>query len=117
MGARSFGAEARRNGFHTLLARVAEGSDASRHLNESFGFVEVGTLKEVGRKFGRRLDLHLLQLMLNEEWTARCHSFLTRCNVRLALRESAKNILLWNDWSASRTIGLTNDKIRYSHKL
>ena len=59
-------AEARRNGFHTLLARVAEGSDASRHLNQSFGFVEVGTLKQVGRKFGRRLDVHLMQLMLND---------------------------------------------------
>ena len=59
-------AKARRNGFHTLLARVAEGSDASRHLNQSFGFVEVGTLKQVGRKFGRRLDVHLMQLMLND---------------------------------------------------
>ena len=59
-------AEARRNGFHTLLARVAEGSDASRHLNRTFGFVEVGTLKEVGRKFGRRLDVHLMQLLLND---------------------------------------------------
>jgi L-amino acid N-acyltransferase YncA len=58
--------EARRNGFHSLLARVAEGSDASRHLNETFGFVAVGTLKEVGRKFGRRLDVHVMQLMLND---------------------------------------------------
>ena len=48
--------EARRLGYHTLIARVAQGSDASRHLNESLGFVHVGTLKEVGLKFGRRLD-------------------------------------------------------------
>jgi L-amino acid N-acyltransferase len=59
-------AEAGRHGFHSLLARVAEGSDASRHLNESFGFVEVGTLKQVGRKFGRRIDVHLMQLMLKD---------------------------------------------------
>jgi L-amino acid N-acyltransferase YncA len=59
-------AEARRNGFHTLLARVAAESEASRHLNKSFGFVDVGTLKEVGRKFGRRLDVRLMQLMLND---------------------------------------------------
>lgn len=57
--------EARRLGFHTLLARVAEDSDASLHLNAAFGFVHVGTMKEVGRKFGRLLDVHLLQKMLH----------------------------------------------------
>jgi L-amino acid N-acyltransferase len=56
--------EARRLRFHTLIARVADGSQASLHLNESFGFVHVGTLKEVGRKFGKLLDVHLLQKML-----------------------------------------------------
>jgi len=56
--------EARRLGYHTLIARVAEGSDESLHLNESAGFVHVGTLKEVGRKFGRLLDVHILQKML-----------------------------------------------------
>jgi phosphinothricin acetyltransferase len=58
-------AEARRLGYHTLIARVAEGSDESLHLNAAAGFVHVGTLKEVGRKFGRLLDVHILQLMLN----------------------------------------------------
>ena len=57
--------EARRLGFHTLIARVAEGSCESLHLNESCGFVRVGTLREVGRKFGRYLDVHILQKMLN----------------------------------------------------
>jgi phosphinothricin acetyltransferase len=57
--------DARRQGFHTLIARVAEGSDASLHLNESCGFVRVGTLREVGRKFGRLLDVHILQKMLD----------------------------------------------------
>jgi L-amino acid N-acyltransferase len=59
-------AEARRLGFHSLLARVAAESAASRHLNKCFGFVDVGTLREVGRKFGRRLDVHLMQLMLKD---------------------------------------------------
>ena len=57
--------EARRQKFHTLIARIAEGGDASLHLNESFGFVRVGTMKAVGRKFGRRLDVHILQKMLS----------------------------------------------------
>lgn len=56
--------EARRLKFHTLIARIAEGGDVSLHLNESFGFVHVGTLKEVGRKFGRLLNVHILQKML-----------------------------------------------------
>lgn len=58
-------AEARRLGYHTLIARVAQDSVESLHLNESLGFVRVGTLREVGRKFGRLLDVHILQLMLD----------------------------------------------------
>jgi phosphinothricin acetyltransferase len=57
-------AQARRLGFHSLIARVAEGSQESLHLNAQAGFVHVGTLKEVGFKFGRWLDVHILQLML-----------------------------------------------------
>jgi L-amino acid N-acyltransferase YncA len=56
--------EARRLRYHTLIALVAEGADASIHLNESVGFVQVGTLKQVGHKFNRRLDVHILQKML-----------------------------------------------------
>ena len=58
---------ARAVGLHTLLARVAEGSGASLHLNREFGFREVGVMREVGRKFGRRLNVHLLQLMLDDD--------------------------------------------------
>ena len=56
--------EACRLKFHTLIARIAEEGDISLHLNDSFGFVHVGTLKEVGRKFGRLLDVHILQKIL-----------------------------------------------------
>ena len=34
------------------------------HLNASMGFIHVGTLKEVGRKFDRLIDVHILQKML-----------------------------------------------------
>ena len=60
-------AEGRRLGFHTLIARAAEGSDASLHLNLACGFVHVGTLKEVGRKFGKLLDVHVMQYMVPDE--------------------------------------------------
>lgn len=58
-------AAARRLNFHTLVARIAEGSDASVHLNKSAGFVHVGTLKKIGRKFDQLLDVHILQKMLD----------------------------------------------------
>ena len=50
-----------RVGLHTLLARIAEGSSVSLHLCRSLGFRDVGTMEEVGRKFGKWLDVHLLQ--------------------------------------------------------
>jgi len=53
-------------GFHTLLARVADGNATSLHLHESLGFRPVGIMKEVGMKFGRRIDVHLLQLVYEE---------------------------------------------------
>ena len=57
--------EAKRLGFHSLIARVAEGSGESLHINESVGFTRVGILKEVGKKFGQRLGVHILQKMLD----------------------------------------------------
>ncbi|MGA2062246.1 MAG: N-acetyltransferase family protein [Thermoguttaceae bacterium] len=57
--------KARQLEFHTLIARVAQGSEESLHLNESFGFVQIGTLKEVGRKFDKLLDVHIFQKMLD----------------------------------------------------
>ena len=56
--------EAQRLGFHTLIARITAGSAESLHLHETTGFVQVGVLKEVGRKFGQLLDVHVLQKML-----------------------------------------------------
>jgi L-amino acid N-acyltransferase len=56
--------EAKRLRFHSLIARVAAGSDASLRVNAAAGFRHVGTLKEVGRKFGKLLDVHILQKIL-----------------------------------------------------
>jgi len=57
--------EARRLKYHTLIARITAGSAESMHLNESTGYVHVGTLREVGRKFDRLLDVHILQKILD----------------------------------------------------
>ena len=58
---------ARRSGFHTIIAGVAKGSDASLHLNKSFGFEVVGTFRQVGRKFGKLLDVTYLQKFLDTD--------------------------------------------------
>jgi L-amino acid N-acyltransferase len=57
--------EARRLKYHTLIARIIAGSAESIHLNESTGYVHVGTLREVGRKFDQLLDVHILQKILD----------------------------------------------------
>jgi L-amino acid N-acyltransferase YncA len=56
-------AGARQLGYHTILARIAEGNVASLRLHTGAGFTSVGVMREVGTKFGRRLDVHLLQWM------------------------------------------------------
>ncbi len=55
---------ARMFGFHSVIARIAEGNPASLALHEAFGYRVVGVEREVGRKFGRWLDVTELQLML-----------------------------------------------------
>lgn len=49
-------------GFHTLLARIAEGNPHSTYLHKKLGFQKIGTMREVGRKFGSYLDVDLYQL-------------------------------------------------------
>jgi len=56
----------RQAGLHTVIARIAEGNDISVHLHESFGFRHVGIMKEVGRKFGRLIDVHMMQLIYED---------------------------------------------------
>jgi len=53
----------RKAGLHTLIARIAAGNQASIHLAEVAGFKHIGVMKEVGQKFGRRLDVHLMQFI------------------------------------------------------
>lgn len=51
-------------GLHSVLSRVTEGNDASERLHDRLGFTKVGTLKQLGEKFGRRHDVHVYQLRL-----------------------------------------------------
>jgi L-amino acid N-acyltransferase len=55
---------AQAHGFHTVIARVSGGNEASIALHRACGFETVGIEREVGRKFGRWLDVVEMQRML-----------------------------------------------------
>ena len=55
---------ARALGKHVIVGGIEAGNTASIALHARAGFVETGRLPEVGRKFGRWLDLVFMQLML-----------------------------------------------------
>jgi phosphinothricin acetyltransferase len=52
------------HGFHSMIARIVGGHEASIALHERCGFEIVGTEREVGRKLGKWLDVVLMQRML-----------------------------------------------------
>jgi L-amino acid N-acyltransferase YncA len=52
------------HGFHAVMARVVGGHDASIALHKACGFELVGVEREIGRKFGRWLDVVLMQRLL-----------------------------------------------------
>ena len=53
--------EGKKARLHTIIARITEGNESSLHLHRSVGFSSIGTMKGVGKKFGKRLDVHLMQ--------------------------------------------------------
>jgi len=59
--------EGKKAGTHTIIARIAEGNQVSVHLHESLGFFHIGIMREVGRKFGRLLDVYMMQMIFNDE--------------------------------------------------
>jgi phosphinothricin acetyltransferase len=58
--------EARVRGKHTMIAAVDGENEASIRFHERLGFVELVRLPQLGAKFGRWLDLVLLQLRLDD---------------------------------------------------
>ncbi|MCY3577538.1 MAG: GNAT family N-acetyltransferase [bacterium] len=57
---------AQSHGFHTVIARISGKNEASVAVHRSVGFEVVGIEREVGRKFGRWLDVTVMQLMLRD---------------------------------------------------
>jgi len=54
------------SGFHSVMARIGAAGIGSRAVHETCGFTLVGIEREVGRKFGRWLDVALMQCILHE---------------------------------------------------
>jgi phosphinothricin acetyltransferase len=52
------------HGFHTMIARIVGDHEASINLHAALGFEIVGHEREVGRKFGRWLDVVVMQRLL-----------------------------------------------------
>lgn len=59
--------DCRRAKCHTLIACITAENAESRRLHERLGFRQVSQFREVGRKFGRWLDVTDYELILNEE--------------------------------------------------
>ena len=57
-------ARARANAIHVMVAAIDADNEASIRFHERFGFVEVARMPETGHKFGRWLDLVLMQCVL-----------------------------------------------------
>jgi L-amino acid N-acyltransferase len=55
---------AQRYGYHSVVARIVGGHDASISLHSAEGFELIGIEREVGRKLGRWLDVVIMQRML-----------------------------------------------------
>ena len=58
-------------GKHVLIAGIDGCNAASIRLHERAGFVEVARMPEIGRKFGRWLDLVFMQRLLDAPGAAR----------------------------------------------
>jgi len=52
---------ARRRGIHVMVAGIDGDNDGSVRFHARHGFVETARMPEIGFKFGRRLDLILMQ--------------------------------------------------------
>jgi phosphinothricin acetyltransferase len=55
---------ARDLGHHALIARICTENEVSLRMTRRFGFESVGVLREVGEKFGRLLDVEILEALI-----------------------------------------------------
>jgi phosphinothricin acetyltransferase len=56
---------ANESGFHAVFGRIVGGHEASIALHQALGFEIIGVEKEVGRKFGKWLDVVVVEKILS----------------------------------------------------
>jgi phosphinothricin acetyltransferase len=57
--------EAREQAIHSLVGVLSLPNDASRRLQQQFGFHLAGSFRETGKKFGQLIDVEMWQLILD----------------------------------------------------
>ncbi len=57
--------EGKKTGNHTILSRITQGNDVSIHIHEKVGYRHIGVMKDVGFKFGKFQDVHLMQILFS----------------------------------------------------
>ncbi len=55
--------EGKRVNNHTILSRISAGNEISIHIHEQLGYRHIGVMKDAGMKFGRYIDVHLMQFL------------------------------------------------------
>ena len=54
------------NGICTIVAKISDNNAASLKLHESLGFRTLGVMERAGEKFGRIIDVRLMQIHLDQ---------------------------------------------------
>jgi len=54
-------------GLHCLVGRITQGNTVSIALSEQLGFSHIGIMREAGKKFGKFLDVHLMQRIIGDQ--------------------------------------------------
>ncbi len=54
-------AEGEAAGLHYLLSRIAQGNEASIYIHETLGFNHIGIMHDVGFKFGKYIDVRMME--------------------------------------------------------
>ncbi len=57
--------EGEKAGNHTIISRITQDNNISIHIHEKLGYRQIGVMKEVGYKFGKFQNVHLMQYLFN----------------------------------------------------
>ncbi len=55
--------EGQKTGSHTIISRITQGNEVSIHIHEKTGYRHVGVMEEVGYKFGKFQNVHIMQFL------------------------------------------------------